>query len=102
VGWSGSGAFGHAGTRITLMLAGAGFVTTLPLLLFASAVQRVPLSVVGILQYISPTIQFLLGIFFYREPFAHMQLVGFTIVWLACVVFAGEGMWWQSRAAEHL
>jgi chloramphenicol-sensitive protein RarD len=89
----GTGAFGTAGTRTTLLLAGAGFVTTLPLLLFASAVQRVQLSVIGILQYISPTIQFLLGIFFYGEPFARHQMVGFGIVWMACAVFAAEGAW---------
>jgi chloramphenicol-sensitive protein RarD len=98
---AGSGAFGHAGTRTTLMLAGAGVVTTVPLLLFASAVQQVPLSIVGLLQYISPTIQFLLGIFFFREPFARTQLIGFTIVWAALVVFAVEGAWWQSRFARR-
>ena len=88
---NGSGAFGHAGTRTTILLTGAGFVTTLPLLLFASAVQLVPLSTVGLLQYISPTIQFLLGVFVYREPFARTQLIGFTIVWIALAVFGVDG-----------
>jgi chloramphenicol-sensitive protein RarD len=89
---SGAAAFGHAGARVTLLLAGAGIVTTVPLLLFASAAQRIPLSVLGILQYISPTIQFLLGLFVYREPFTRVQLVGFTAVWIALAIFAVDGL----------
>jgi chloramphenicol-sensitive protein RarD len=94
---SGAGAFGHAGGRITLLLAGAGIVTTVPLLLFASAAQRVPLSVLGILQYISPTIQFFLGLLVYREAFTRVQLVGFSAVWIALAIFAVDGL----RAAGH-
>ena len=88
----GHGAFGHAGARVTWLLAGAGIVTTIPLLLFATAVQRVPLSVMGILQYISPTIQFLLGLFVYREPFSRSQLLGFLAVWTALAIFAFDGL----------
>jgi chloramphenicol-sensitive protein RarD len=87
----GDGAFGHAGTHATLLLAGSGIVTTVPLLMFASAAHRVPLSVIGILQFISPTIQFLLGVFVYREPFTRAQLVGFAMVWAALVIFAADG-----------
>ena len=87
----GTGAFGHAGSTPTLLMAGAGVVTTVPLLLFATAVRHVPLSVIGILQFIAPTIQFLLGVFVYREPFSRSQLVGFSLVWLALAVFAAEG-----------
>ena len=88
---TGSGAFVHSGLAITLLLAGAGIVTTVPLLLFASAAKQIPLSVLGILQYISPTIQFLLGLFVYREPFTRVQLIGFTTVWIALAVFAVDG-----------
>lgn len=87
----GVGAFGHAGRLPTLLMAGAGIVTTVPLLLFATAVQRIPLSLLGILQFISPTIQFFLGVFLYREPFSRAQLAGFGLVWLALAVFAIEG-----------
>jgi chloramphenicol-sensitive protein RarD len=83
-----------------VLLAGAGFVTTLPLLLFASAVQRVPLSTMGLLQYISPTIQFLLGVFVYREPFARTQLIGFTIVWFALAVFGIDGYLASAQAVR--
>jgi chloramphenicol-sensitive protein RarD len=73
------------------LLIGGGLVTTIPLLLFAAATQRIPLSVLGILQYISPTIQFILGVVVYHEPFTHAQLIGFSIVWTALAIFAIEG-----------
>jgi chloramphenicol-sensitive protein RarD len=90
--FGGAGAFVHAGVPVTLLLAGAGIVTTIPLLLFATAVQRVALSVIGILQYISPTIQFFLGLFLYREPFDARQLTGFAMVWTALIIFAVDGV----------
>ena len=66
---------------------GAGVVTTIPLLMFASAARQIPLSMVGILQYIAPTIQFLLGVLVYKEPFDQTRLIGFGIVWIALVIF---------------
>ena len=63
----------------------------LPLLLFSSAAQRIPLAVIGILQYITPTMQFLLAVFVYKEPFSAAQLVGFGLVWVALIVFSVEG-----------
>ena len=70
---------------------GAGLVTTIPLLMFASATQRISLSLVGILQYISPTLQFLVGVMIYKEPFSHIQFIGYGIVWVALILFAAEG-----------
>lgn len=87
-----SGAFLHSDTTTNLLLIGAGFVTTAPLLLFASAAQRIPLSLMGILQYIAPTLQFLLGVLVYREPFSTDQLIGFGLVWAALVIFAAGGL----------
>ena len=86
------GAFLHTGVLSALLLVSAGPVTTIPLLMFASAVQRTPLSLVGILQYITPTLQFLLGVLAYGEPFSLVRLIGFGIVWVALVVFAVEGV----------
>ena len=86
----GVGAFGHVGALPTVLIAGAGVVTTVPLLMFAMAVRHVPLSVIGILQFIAPTIQFFLGVFVYREPFSGSQLVGFGVVWTALAVFVVE------------
>jgi chloramphenicol-sensitive protein RarD len=87
----GQGAFLHAGPLKDMLMIGAGAVTTVPLLLFASAVIRIPLSTVGVLQYITPTMQFLLGVLAYHEPFNRSHLIGFCIVWLALILFWMEG-----------
>ena len=87
----GNGAFRHIDTRTDLFLIVGGTITALPLLLFASAAQRISLSAIGILQYIAPTIQILLGIFFFREPFSSAQLTGFSMVWVALVIFVIGG-----------
>ncbi|MBL8076840.1 MAG: EamA family transporter RarD [Anaerolineales bacterium] len=84
---AGDGAFLHDGVVVDLFLVGAGIVTTIPLLMFASAAKQIPLSMVGILQYIAPTLQFLIGVFLYKEPFDHSHLIGFGIVWAALVIF---------------
>jgi chloramphenicol-sensitive protein RarD len=90
--WRGTGAFLAHGALTDALLVAAGGITVVPLLLFASAVRRVPLSVVGVLQYISPTIQFLLGVFVIREPFTPSQLSGFVLVWLGLLVFGFDGV----------
>lgn len=92
---SGEGAFLHIGVASDALMIGGGLVTTVPLLLFAAAVRSVPLSVIGILQYIGPTLQFLLGVFVYDEPFSRMQLIGFSIVWAALAIYAEDS--WRAR-----
>jgi chloramphenicol-sensitive protein RarD len=87
VAMNGSGAFLHTGAQVDLFLAASGIVTTIPLLMFASAAKQIPLTMVGLLQYIAPTMQFLLGVFLYKEPFSHSQLIGFGIVWIALIIF---------------
>lgn len=87
---NGSGMFLQSGAATDLLLVGAGAVTTIPLLMFASAAKQIPLTVVGLLQYIAPTLQFLIGVFIYREPFDLSHLIGFGIVWLALIIFATE------------
>lgn len=84
---NGTAAFLHTGLTSDLLMVGAGLVTTIPLLMFASAARRIPLTMVGILQYIAPTLQFLLGVFVYKEEFALAHFIGFSIVWLALIVF---------------
>jgi chloramphenicol-sensitive protein RarD len=88
---AGTAAFLHAGLRSDLLLVGAGAVTSIPLLLFAAGARRIPLSMVGILQYIAPTLQFLLGVFVYKEPFTAARLAGFGLVWIALIIFGVEG-----------
>ncbi len=83
-------AFLHTGLTSDLLMVGAGLVTTVPLLMFASAARSIPLWVVGLLQYIAPTLQFLIGVFIYKEPFSHNKLIGFGIVWAALIFFVVE------------
>jgi chloramphenicol-sensitive protein RarD len=85
------GAFLHTGTALDILLVGTGLVTTVPLLLFSAAARRIPLSLLGILQYIAPTLQFLLGVLVYREPFTHTQFIGYGFVWAALILFGMEG-----------
>lgn len=79
------------GLGLDLLLVVGGALTALPLIGFAFAVRRVPLSTVGLLQYIAPTLQFLTGVFVFREPFDQERLVGFAFIWVALAIFAGEG-----------
>ncbi len=95
----GGGVFMHTGRSVDLLLVGTGVVTIVPLLLFATAVRRVPLSVLGLLQYISPTLQLILGVFIFNEPFARTQLIGFAFVWTALLLFALDGLTGQPSAA---
>ncbi|UCF28181.1 MAG: EamA family transporter RarD [Chloroflexota bacterium] len=89
----GFGAFGHQGLSVTLLLAFAGIVTALPLLFFGFAARTIPLSLLGILQYIAPTIQFLLGVYLYQEPFTTTRLIGFAFIWIALLIFTLEGVY---------
>lgn len=99
VEWAGQGTFLHTGALSDGLMVGAGVVTSVPLLLFGSAAQRIPLSLVGLLQYIAPTLQFLIGVFVYAEPFDLARLVGFSIVWVALLIFGIEGV--LAQRARH-
>ncbi|MCP5098990.1 MAG: EamA family transporter RarD [Chloroflexi bacterium] len=82
----------EAGAATIALLVVSGVVTAVPLLLFAAGARRIPLSTLGILQYMAPTIQFLLGVFLYNEPFTQQNFYGFSLIWLALVVYSVEGM----------
>ncbi len=86
----GQAAFLHTDARTTVLLLAAGLVTTVPLLMFASAAQRIPLSAIGLMQYIAPSLQFLIGVLIYHEPFNRHHLLGFSLVWMALTLFAAE------------
>src|SRR5690606_36843184 len=79
---SGAGAFGHAAWTTTLLLVLAGVVTGTPLMLFSAGALRVPLTVLGVLQYLAPTIQILLDVLLFHEPFSETQLAGFSLIWV--------------------
>jgi chloramphenicol-sensitive protein RarD len=94
---TGRGIFLHDTFSSDALLLGTGIVTTTPLFLFALAVVRIPLSLTGILQYIAPTLQFLLGLFVFKEAFTRNQFIGFSFIWLALVLFAGEAIVTRKR-----
>jgi chloramphenicol-sensitive protein RarD len=73
---------------IWLML--TGVITAAPLVWFASAAKRVPLSIIGLLQFVAPTLQFILGVVVYNESFSAAQLGGYVIIWCALAVFAQD------------
>ena len=94
----GTFAFGTLGLKVDVLLIASGALTAIPLVLFAYGVRRVPLSTIGILQYVGPSLQLLTGVFLFHEPFTQTQLVGFGLIWAALVVYAGEGLWRSRRA----
>ena len=94
---AGVGAFGHQGVMTTTLLVLAGPVTSIPLLMFGYAARRIPLSMLGFIQYIAPTLQFLLGVFVYAEPFPPARLVGFSIIWLALLIYSLESVFFGRK-----
>lgn len=94
----GTGSFGHVALGTNLLLVTAGVVTAIPLLCFAAAARRVPLTVMGLLQYLTPVLQFLVGVFIRHEPLPTSELIGFCLVWAALLVLGGnEVAQWRSR-----
>jgi chloramphenicol-sensitive protein RarD len=83
--------FLHENALRNFLMVAAGPITTAPLLLFAAAARRIPLSMMGMLQYINPMMQFLIGVLVYHEPFNATQFVGFGMVWAALLLFAVQG-----------
>ena len=92
--------FGRHGAGNTLLLAGTGLVTVIPLLLFAGGTQRLPLSVVGLLQYLAPVLQFSVGVGIRHEPLPAAELVGFVLVWVALIILTIDGLRAQRRGAD--
>lgn len=83
----GAGAFGHLGWPTDLMLVTAGAVTVVPLLFFTLGVRRIRLSTAGLLQFIAPTLTFLLAVFLYEEPFSLAHAVAFSLIWVALAIY---------------
>jgi len=83
----GGGSFGTASPLTHLLLVASGVVTATPLIWFANGARRIPLSMLGFIQYLAPSIQLCLGIFVFREPFTKTHLVSFALIWCAIVVY---------------
>jgi chloramphenicol-sensitive protein RarD len=95
----GEARFVQATAPVWVLLVAAGPLTALPLLLFAAGARRIPLSMLGMLQYLGPTLQFLLGVLVFDEPFGGPRLTGFALIWIACAVFTWDGLRQARRAA---
>lgn len=87
IGNKGTGQFGHS-TALTILLVGAGAVTAIPLLLFNGSTTRLPLTVIGLLQYITPTIMFSIGVWVRHENMPTARWIGFLIIWIALTTLA--------------
>jgi chloramphenicol-sensitive protein RarD len=99
-GMAGAGHFGTLGSKVDALLLAAGVVTAVPLLLFASAARRMKYATIGLIQYIGPTIQFMLAIFLYREPLTTTHLVTFPLIWAGLVLYSWDA-WRQSRSSAQ-
>ncbi len=93
----GTGSFPQGNAANDLLLAATGIITSVPLLLFAYAARNIPLSAVGILQYIAPSLQFLIGVAVYHEDFGRPDMIGFGLVWTALLIFSIESARNRSR-----
>jgi chloramphenicol-sensitive protein RarD len=97
VGQRGSGAFAGGDAVIDALLVGSGLATALPLALFAFGARRIRYSTIGIVQYIGPTLQFLIGVFLFHEPFPRARVIGFGLIWTGLAIYAAEGLWRSRR-----
>jgi chloramphenicol-sensitive protein RarD len=97
----GQARFGAGDWQTDLWLIGVGPITAIPLLLFAAGARRITMTTLGLLQYLGPTIQFMLGLWLFREPFDSQRLLGFGLIWTALLVYSLDG-WRQSRDGPRI
>ena len=91
-GQQGGGAMTSGGWLRIALLLGTGVVSAIPLVSFGAASRLIPLSTLGLMQYLAPSTQFLLGVFLYREPFTTSDLVGYAFIWAALLIYSLEGV----------
>ncbi|MEM7796437.1 MAG: EamA family transporter RarD [Cyanobacteria bacterium P01_C01_bin.118] len=90
-GATGTGSFGSS-AGLTLLFIGAGVATSMPLLWFNNAAKRLSLATLGFCQYMAPSIQLMLGVFLYREPFTQTHLVSFSFIWAALLIYSSTSL----------
>lgn len=104
IGWHvyiGSLAFGNVSTQLDVLLIAAGLVTAIPLILFGIAANRISLTTIGFLQYLAPSMTFVLAIFVYNEPINGVKLTSFALIWLALAIFSGESYYRHKRTITN-
>jgi chloramphenicol-sensitive protein RarD len=89
---AGAAALTHGGPGVVALLVGCGPLTAITLFLYAYGTRLIPYSTVGLLQFIAPTLQFACGVFVLREPFDGTRAVGFTLIWVALLIYAGDAV----------
>ncbi len=97
---TGDSNFGAHGSGHALLLASTGLVTAVPLICFGAAAIRISMTTIGLLQYLAPTIQFALGVLVLDEEMTTVKWVGFTLVWIALVIFTGEALRHRRRQLQ--
>ena len=94
------GMFLVGNTRLDILLPLSGVVTAIPLLLFVAAARRLQLTTIGFLQYITPSLHFILAVGLYREPFSHGHLVSFLFIWSGLATFSSDALWKTRRSLQ--
>ena len=89
---SGTGVLGHSTGHIDALLLASGVVTSVPLFLFSYGARRIPYSSVGVIQFIGPSLQFVCGLVIFKEPFGSARAMGFILIWIALLIYAGHGL----------
>jgi len=98
--WQSESTFGHVSAGHTGLLLLAGAATAIPLMLFATAANRIPLTGLGMLQYATPILQLGCGVVIFHEPMPPARLAGFMLVWLALIVFTTDAVWHTRRRTD--
>ena len=94
---TGEGALGHADLRTHIFILSAGWVTALPLILFAYGARQIRMTTLGLLQYLAPSLQFLCGLVIYHEPFDATRLRACLLVWFGLALYSADSFWSQRR-----
>lgn len=97
----GTMSFLHVDVKTDILILISGILTAIPLVLFAKGARKIPLYLMGFIQYVSPTITFVLGVFLYKEPFSHVDLLAFSCIWVALLIFSLSKIV-EARKRAHL
>lgn len=97
-GMTGTGTFGSS-LHLTVLFIGAGIATSIPLLWFNNAAKRLSLSTLGFCQYIAPSLQLILGVFLYQEPFTQTHLISFSCIWIALLIYSSTSLLWTKQTS---
>lgn len=96
---TGTSQFG-SNLSLTLLFIGCGIITSMPLLWFNNAAKRLPLATLGFMQYLAPTMQLMLGVFLFHEPFTRTHLISFSLIWVALALYSSNAVLKTRRNAQ--